>query len=233
MPRRPWLPRDESRPDSAGGGSRQSRAALPNTRSRIVEVLDDLGAASASRPTWAIDRAQTASSCTLPLGGTQMDGLEIRYDDPTLRVAVIHNLTVAQWRDAPTLGQMRALDRIDVAKRRLVTGGVAFLNVIVEGVPRFTDEVREEAARQTAGRSGRDLAAAHLVLIGGLTGAAVRAFLSTVFLLGRPKFPTKVFSDVAECARWLAPLISEAGGRQWTSDQIVELVRAVREAPAA
>jgi len=153
----------------------------------------------------------------------------VDYEDDTMRVGNVDNLTIAAWFDAPTLIQVRAVDRSVRRIRREVEGGVGFINVMVEGIPRFSAEVREEGARQTAILDGRDLVAAHVVLIGGLTGTAVRMFMSTVMLLGRPGYPTKVFGDGPLAAKWLAMHLAQNERYPWTPEQIERLFEEVSE----
>lgn len=110
---------------------------------------------------------------------------------------------IAVWYDAPTLSDMRALLKAADSLRREYPGGTALLNVIKSGTPMFEQSVRLEAQRLT--REGHfSLAVAHLVLVGGLAGAAVRAFLGTVTLVGRPKDPTRVFGAAGDALAWLA-----------------------------
>lgn len=153
----------------------------------------------------------------------------VDYEDETMRVGNVDNLTIAAWFDAPTLVQMRAVDRSVRRIRREVEGGVGFINVVVEGIPSFSAEVREEGARQTSVLDGRDLVAAHVILIGGLTGVAVRMFMSTVILLGRPGYPTKVFGDAHVAATWLSNQLSENEGYPWSVEQLEGLLEEAAE----
>lgn len=160
--------------------------------------------------------------------------IRVGYEDETLRVGCLDNLTIAVWWDAPTAAQMRALDDVDMAMRARTTGLAGFMNIIVTGFPRFSAEVREEAARQSAFDDGRSGAAAHVVLTRGLVGAAARAFLSGVFLAARPGYPNRVFGDPMEAARWLAPLLEAHGAYRWSPERVSDLVAALlHPAPGA
>lgn len=128
------------------------------------------------------------------------------------------NLFVAVWSDAPTVKQMQAMARAAAAHRRAHPRGAALLNVVRGGTPSFDNAVRDEARRLTS--DGHfDVGVAHVVLLGGLVGAAVRAFLSTIVLLGRPKEPTQVFGDANAAIGWLASRFAN-GGERWTRDDV-------------
>ena len=66
--------------------------------------------------------------------------------------------------------------------------------------------------------------AAHVILASGFTGTAVRAFMSTVILLGRPAVPNKVFSEPSAAAAWHLPLLAQ-GTEAWTAAEYAALVQ--------
>ena len=148
------------------------------------------------------------------------------HQEATFRLCVSENLLVAVWTEAPELEQMRAFGRALralLSKHGRRTGSI---NLILSGTPRFTDTVRAEAVRLMKDPRLQSSCTAHIVLVGGLAGAAARAFLSTVVLLGRPATPSKVFGETRTAAIWLAPLLSQAGGA-WSIDQLVELLASI------
>ncbi|MBW2460476.1 MAG: hypothetical protein JRH11_02435, partial [Deltaproteobacteria bacterium] len=51
-----------------------------------------------------------------------MGSFRVDYEDDTMRVGNVDNLTVAAWFDEPTLVQMRAVDRSVRGIRREVEG---------------------------------------------------------------------------------------------------------------
>jgi len=164
-------------------------------------------------------------------------GYEVAFEDDGLRVATVDNVCISAWFEEPTLERMRIMDRSYKSLRhQLVRGGV-FVSIAVEGVPRFSAEVRAEAARQTAATGKRDLVTCHLVLLRGLTGSAVRAFMSTMVLVGRPAHPTKVFGDPMVASRWIANLVPRDDGSPWAPDDLnrmmnLTVLRQGRPAPA-
>lgn len=129
-------------------------------------------------------------------------GLEIVYEDDSCRQGYVGPVHVVGWFDAPTLEQMQAYGvHSQALSRRLPLTGL--MNLIVRGRARFDPAVRAEAKRLTE-RGVHRGGTAHVILAPGLAGSAVRAFMSTTVLLGRPKNPTKVFDEVRAGAGWLA-----------------------------
>jgi hypothetical protein len=110
---------------------------------------------------------------------------------------------------------------VSLAYARSWPDGTGFLNLIVSGTPRFSEEVRNELAEMARQRQVPELGTAHIVAVDGFRGTAVRAFLGTLFILSRPKTPTKVFGNGHDAGRWLAPLL----GRGWTPARIDEVGR--------
>lgn len=151
-----------------------------------------------------------------------MTRLQIVHQDATFRIGVARNLMINAWADAPSLEQLRAFGRSARALSREHAGRTALLNVVLGGTPRFPEAVRDEAVKLTRDSGLGRLGVAHLILVGGLAGAATRAFLSTVVLLGRPRVPNKVFGDSRASAEWLAGVLT-TGGAAWTADEILAL----------
>lgn len=155
---------------------------------------------------------------------------EIVYQDATLRQAYSRNLHVCAWYDAPTLEQMHAYGRAAKALSMRHEGKSGLINVVVTGVPRFSGEVREAAAEYTR-EGAHAVGAAHVILVGGLLGTSVRAFMSTIMLLGRPPNPTKVFGDVPHAARWMAGNFAERSEQRWTAEEVADVCRTLMHEP--
>jgi hypothetical protein len=124
--------------------------------------------------------------------------------DETFRLTKVGRVVLATWLDAPTLEQMLQIEALG----REEGSDLAFCNVIVRGRPVFTEEVRRVAIRMVKdGRFARG--AAHLVLVEGLKGAAVRGFLGMVSLVGKARARVRVFGDVESASTFLASLAEE------------------------
>jgi hypothetical protein len=157
---------------------------------------------------------------------------ETVHQEATFRLVVSENLLVAVWSEAPELDQMHAFVRAlraVIGKHGRRTGSI---NLILAGTPRFTDDVRAEAVRLMRDPRLQSSCTAHIVLVGGLAGAAARAFMSTVLLLGRPATPSRVFSETRTAAMWLAPLLSQGGGA-WSVVELIELLASIEVAARA
>lgn len=153
------------------------------------------------------------------------------YQDDGAVILSLDNLITATWFAEPTLGRLRALYHTTKSVKAKNPKGCAYAGLIIGGTPRFSAEVRNEAKRITAHVDHRDLAAAHIILIDGLIGSAVRGFLGATVLLGRPKEPTKVFSNISDAVRWLAPLLRVEGAPQWSIERLTSHLESARLPP--
>ena len=142
----------------------------------------------------------------------------------TLRILSRRNVAVAAWRDAPTVSQFRLFEREGRTLERRYPKRTALFNVVLSGTPNFSAEVRAETARVSAIDDIFSLATVHVVLVGGLVGSAVRAFLATSMLVSKPPNPTKVFGELEPAAAWVLERLAPSG-EKWTLEELCELVR--------
>jgi hypothetical protein len=154
-----------------------------------------------------------------------MARLELVHEETTMRQWYCRNVQISAWFDAPTLDQMHAYGRAARSLSMRFGGRSALMNVIVGGVPRFTSEVRQAAADYTK-EGAHQIGAAHIILVDGLLGSSVRAFLSTMMLLGRPPNPTRVFGDIASASEWMAQHLTEKSPEAWMADELATVCRA-------
>lgn len=145
-----------------------------------------------------------------------------------LRINASNGLVIAVWTDAPTLAEVGEMDRAGQKQARLNKGKVALLNVVVSGSPRFDEQVRARVKEMTSQGRPFNWAVAHLILVGGLAGAGIRAFLTTGLLFARSEIPKRVFGDRAECAAWLARTLRGA----WTPARVESMLDDTLESPA-
>lgn len=121
------------------------------------------------------------------------------YRDSTLCIFGIEELLFSLWSDAPQLEHIQTLDRaVSQHLRAIGDRKQVFVNVMLGGKPNFSEEVRRETAKFPQRYSKHRAAVAHVVMLTGLAGVAVRAFTSTTLLLGRPSVPTKVFDKIED-----------------------------------
>lgn len=152
-----------------------------------------------------------------------MAQLETVHADSTLRIVTSRNMQVNVWSNAPTVEQLRAHGRSGMAHARQHPGGTGLLNIVVGGTPSFSEPVRVETVKTMKQAELFRLGSAQIVLVGGLAGTAVRAFMSTAILLGRPVRPSKVFSESETAVAWIAPLLAR-GAEPWSRAELAALV---------
>lgn len=146
--------------------------------------------------------------------------IELLHRDPTLVLVCSGHLLVAVWWNAPTAAQM---DVIADASKKLeaeLAGPAAYAQFVITGTPKFTSEVRQKAEALTRDHYG--LGIAHVIEVGGLVGAATRAFLSALLLVAQNDKPIRVFPRGQDGASWIADKLGgEAQG--WTPERVLEV----------
>lgn len=129
---------------------------------------------------------------------------------------------IAVWRDAPRTDQLETMFDLAQSRRKNV-GDLAFLNMVIAGTPRFSADVRETTVRRV--KEQPFVVTAHLLLLPGLVGSTVRAFISTLNLLARPQGPTQVFGDTDEALDWLIKRMADASIDAPTLKDLLGVVR--------
>ena len=91
--------------------------------------------------------------------------LDILFEDPALRIVICENCMAAVWRDVPSVEHLRRMQAEGERLEANYPDKVFVLNIIRDGTPRFSDDVRKQAAAQTRERAGHILATAHIVRV--------------------------------------------------------------------
>jgi len=145
------------------------------------------------------------------------------FRDDRVALYGLEHLFFAVWEDAPRMEQMRALAehgrRFEEAH-----GPLALMNIAAAGTPKFPDDVRRIAAEFTADPSLFQLARAHVILMTGFVGVAVRAFINTFILLGKPPRPTRMLPSIEAASQWLPQHIQQD---RWTPEAIAQQASAL------
>ncbi|MGH1346040.1 MAG: hypothetical protein ACRBN8_31035 [Nannocystales bacterium] len=138
----------------------------------------------------------------------------------------LDHLFVAVWDGAPQLSQMEAMAEHGRAFESS-HGPAALVNIAADGTPSFSDDVRRISVELTRDPMLFQVARAHVILMTGFAGIAVRSFINTFLLLGRPPRPTRMLASIEEAAAWLPPFLPEGA---WTPETLAESVEALMSA---
>jgi hypothetical protein len=152
---------------------------------------------------------------------------EIAFENAIARISTHENVLVLRWADAPRgVGELREFEKIGRKLTSAHDKKAILASVIVSGTPKFSQEARDEVTRLTRTPMFH-LGTAQIILVGGLAGVAVRAFLSTSVLVARPSTPTKVFAQLDPGIDWIEGRLRE-GPVSWTrGDLAAFMIRAV------
>lgn len=154
--------------------------------------------------------------------------LEVLFHDDTFVLGVSGRLMVTAYWDAPHVSQILKITELAIPWNQEHERRTAFMQFIIEGTPRFSSEVRDAAAEISRSRLFR-LGTASVVEVGGLRGAATRAFLSTVTLLGRGTKRVQVFADPREASTWMHGKLDAHEPDTWTVERLLSLRAAALE----
>lgn len=138
------------------------------------------------------------------------------YRDERVGLYGEDRLFVAVWDNAPRLAHMEALAKYGRAFES-EAGPTALLNIAAAGHPEFPDDVRRIASDLTRDPTLFQVARAHVILMTGFAGVAVRAFINTFLLIGNPPKPTRMLSSVNAASEWLPQFVEDP---RWTAEEI-------------
>jgi hypothetical protein len=150
---------------------------------------------------------------------------EIFFENETTRISLDRNVVVAAWFQEPRAPkELREMERAGKkVSSKYKDGGVLF-NVIISGKPSFSEEVRNEVNRITSDDTLFTAATAHVILLDGFIGSAVRAFLATALVVSRTKTPNKTFNDVASSVKWVKERCDAAKTEPWAEGDLAAFV---------
>jgi hypothetical protein len=155
----------------------------------------------------------------------ERSALIVGYHDATLKIVTSRNLLFTIWYDAPAVPQLRQVLTAAKDLRAAWPKGVAQLNSVLKGTPRFSDKVRADAASIAKEKAKYvNLGLAYVVLAPGLAGTAAWAFMSTLALVSRTQVPTRVFRDLSEASQWIVAQLA-AGDVVWSCSDLERVSR--------
>lgn len=151
---------------------------------------------------------------------------ELAFENETARIAIERNVVVAAWFTEPRVPlELREMERAGKKVSSKYKGKSALFNVILSGKPSFSEEVRSEVNRITSDDTLFTAATAHVILVEGFVGSAVRAFLATALVVSRTKTPNRTFNDVDLAAKWVKERLDAVKTDGWTEADLVTFVR--------
>jgi hypothetical protein len=151
---------------------------------------------------------------------------ELAFENETARIAIERNVVVAAWFQEPRVPlELREMERAGKKVSSKYKGKSALFNVILSGKPSFSEEVRNEVNRITSDDTLFTAATAHVILVEGFVGSAVRAFLATALVISRTKTPNKTFNEIDLAAKWVKERLEAEKMDGWTEADLVTFVK--------
>lgn len=156
--------------------------------------------------------------------------VQITYSDDGAALSIWRNVMISYYREQATEERMRhfrATQR-ELAKQPDPVGCIIVSSLHSRAKMDLNEATRAAIIEAIKAYEHRDLAVAVVIQARGFLGTTVRALVSGLILLSRPKYPMKIFGDLDEGAAWLVEKMR--GGRPGTTASA--LVEAVEETGA-
>jgi hypothetical protein len=144
-----------------------------------------------------------------------------RYRDDAHCLVWCHNVQIILSREPPSLEFMRRIVHELHNLARTTSRDTGALLVIRSDCRPPSEEAREYIREGLA--RARMVAAAQVVTGTGFQGAAMRAALSMIQLITRPKYPMKVFADLTTASTWLALEVRNRAGVAPSADSLAQV----------
>jgi hypothetical protein len=150
---------------------------------------------------------------------------EVFFENETARISIERNVVVAAWLQEPREPkELREMERAGKKAASKYKDATALFNVIISGRPSFSEEVRSEVTRITSDDTIFAAATAHVILVEGFIGSAVRAFIATALVVSRTKTPNKTFGDIDAAVKWVKERLDVAKTEPWTEADLKTFV---------
>lgn len=156
--------------------------------------------------------------------------VQITYSDDGAALSIWRNVMISYYREQATEERMRhfrATQR-ELSKQPDPVGCMIVSSLHSRAKMDLNEATRAAIIEAIKAYEHRDLAVAVVIQARGFLGTTVRALVSGLILLSRPKYPMKIFGDLDEGAAWLVEKMR--GGRPGTTARA--LVEAVEETGA-
>lgn len=127
------------------------------------------------------------------------------YERPNALMIQSGNLALVGWRGAPNYEDVIAWHQLGKSMARECPEGSACVDLVLGGTPDFSEPVRRAAVKLASDPHIFPYAYAHIIVMPGFAGTAVRSFIQTVITISRTPAPSKVFGDAATATSWLHP----------------------------
>lgn len=199
---------------------------MPLISERVLpRVSGGLRTRSALLRSWGCATTSVGRRCWVRSGdGSQPAEL---YRDDRVSLHAVGAVFVARWIDAPRMEQMEALELHGRAWEAKIEGGCAFLNLVLDGRPEFSNAVRTRSAALTGDSALFSRCRIHTILLGGFAGVAVQMFTNTFLLLGRPPHPSVAVRTLEDACAQALPHLDAA---TWAPPRLRQVLEAVIEA---
>jgi hypothetical protein len=140
-----------------------------------------------------------------------------------LKLHGTQGLVIALWTEAPNMTELCEMEEAGLRQQRINGGKAALMNVVVSGQPIFPEDIRTKCKEMISQGRPFNWAVAHLILLGGVAGAGVRAFLTASALFASKAIPKRAFGQRGDACVWMAKQL----GKGWSVEKVEQTLAVV------
>lgn len=130
--------------------------------------------------------------------------IKVVYQDSGCALTIWRNMMVAFFREPANEARMRAFraTQKELSKHADPVGCVIVSSLHHRAKPELSEDTRRSVIEAIRAYEDRDLTVSIVLEVTGFVATTMRALLSGLILLARPKYPMKIFITHEEMARW-------------------------------
>jgi hypothetical protein len=136
-------------------------------------------------------------------GGDSTSGLRVHRAGEDHCVATWNNVLLTTWRGGINANGLESTHGISFDLAARFPDGIVVYNVIEQGIPMPSNEIRRRASEILHETGGHVCKTSTVVLGDGFWVSTARAAIATITLFARTPHPQKVFASLADGAGWV------------------------------
>jgi hypothetical protein len=133
------------------------------------------------------------------------DPVKVVYSDEGCAFSTWRNVMIAYFRESATVERMRGFRQTqrELSKQADPVGCVIVSALHGSAKMEISEDTRSAIVDAIKAYEDRDLCVSVVIEVRGFLGTTVRALVSGLILVARPKYPMKIFGEQEDGARWL------------------------------
>jgi hypothetical protein len=147
-----------------------------------------------------------------------------------VHVATWREVFAAVWHTTGTAGDVRGVNAAQVAFGQRLGSGERMITISVvsaRAAMTLDADVRHAVEEGTRANKERMKASAVVIATTGFGASAIRSLITTILLVNRTGYPTRVFDGEDAACTWVAPLLTRSPASPASEADLREALRAI------